>query len=188
MSEEKHILQHKADRARSRSKRSVFTYMVILFLAAFVLLLLAYAMQQRSSVDAIDDLKDSVSAIQTAQEVYEENAALREQIDALEDQIGQLEGQIAALTQSQQEQVTGLETTIGQLTEALDRWEKAAQAMDWFWQINEAYVRGRTTQARELIEQINSAGLAEYLPTQSITANSRFSPYDRYQEIYDALY
>ena len=35
-----------------------------------------------------------------------------------------------------------------------------------------------------------SAGsaLKEYLPTESTTDNDRFSPADRYQEIYDALY
>ena len=28
----------------------------------------------------------------------------------------------------------------------------------------------------------------EYLPKESVTDNGRFSPYDRYQEIYEALY
>ena len=59
--------------------------------------------------------------------------------------------------------------------------------MDWFWQINEAYVRGRYTQARTLIEDMGEE-LPEYLPKESITDNDRFSPYDRYQEIYEALY
>ena len=64
---------------------------------------------------------------------------------------------------------------------------KSAEALDWFWQINEAYVRGRYTQARTLIEDMGEE-LPEYLPKESITDNDRFSPYDRYQEIYEALY
>ena len=66
--------------------------------------------------------------------------------------------------------------------------EKSNQAMDWFWQINEAYVRGRYSSCRELINRLNTSGLTEFLPKDSITANGRFSPYDRYQEIRDALY
>ena len=64
---------------------------------------------------------------------------------------------------------------------------KSAEALDWFWQINEAYVRGRYTQARSLIEEMGQE-LPEYLPKESVTNNDRFSPYDRYQEIYEALY
>ena len=40
---------------------SVFTYLAILFAAAFLLLLLAYFIQQRNSEVAIDGLKDSLS-------------------------------------------------------------------------------------------------------------------------------
>ena len=71
------------------------------------------------------------------------------------------------------------------------REEKLIQAMDLFWQIDEAYVRGRYSLCRELIGRMEdlSAGsaLKEYLPTESTTDNDRFSPADRYQEIYDAV-
>lgn len=184
MSEDKHNLQHKADRARTGTKRSVFTYMIILFLAAFIMLLLAYMMQQRSSVDAIDGLKDSVSAIQTAQEVYEENSLLREQISQLEEQIRQLEDEIKA----QQNNAGQLETVIQSLQQQALDLERSSQALDWFWQINEAYVRNRYSLARELIETLQTTGLTDYLPKESITNNGRFSPYNRYQEIYEALY
>ena len=56
----------------------------------------------------------------------------------------------------------------------------------WFWQINEAYVRGRYTQARELIAGMGTE-LASCLPKESVTDTDRFSPYDRYQEICAAL-
>lgn len=177
MSEEKQDLQRQADRAKPGSKRSVLTYMTILFIAAFILLLLAYFMQHRSNEEAIDGLKSSVSAMQNVQEVYEENSQLREQLDQLKDQISAQQDEINQLNQQAQ--------ALQQQTFDL---EQATQAMDWFWQINEAYVRGRNALARELIESMQSAGLTEYLPKESITNNERFSPYDRYQEIYDALY
>lgn len=184
MSEEKHNLQHKADRAKAGSMRAVLSYMVILFIGAFILLLLAHFMQQRSSEAAIDGLKDSVSAIQNAQEVYEENSSLKEQVNQLEEQIEELENQL----KTEQEHFGQLKTDVQALQQNELNLEHSSQAMDWFWQINEAYVRGRHSLARELIESLQAAELTEYLPKESITNNGRFSPYDRYQEIYDALY
>lgn len=177
MSEEKQNLQRQADRVKPGSKRSVITYMMILFIAAFFMLLLAYFMQQRNAEETIDGLKTSMSAMQTAQEVYEENAALKDQLNALEDEL-----------QAAQNQISGLEQNNSLLQQEKDGLDRTAQAMDWFWQINEAFVRGRNTLCRQLIESLNSAGLADCLPRQSITNNERFSPYDRYQEIYNALY
>lgn len=184
MSEEKHNLQRKADRAKPGSMRAVLSYMVILFIGAFILLLLAHFMQQRSSEAAIDGLKNSVSAIQNAQEVYEENSSLREQIDQLEEQIEKLEEQVKA----EQDHSDQLKTDTQVLQQDVLDLERSTQAMDWFWQINEAYVRGRHSLARELIEKLQAAELTEYLPKKSITDNGRFSPYDRYHEIYDELY
>lgn len=184
MSEEKHNLQHKADRAKPGSKRSVLSYMTILFVAAFVLLLLAYFMQQRSSEAAIDGLKDSVHAIQSAQEVYEENSMLKEEISNLEEQISQLNDQIKLQQNNSDQQ----EKTIQSIQQQVLDLERSTQALDWFWQINEAYVCNRYSLARELIEKLQSAELTDYLPKESITNNGRFSPYDRYQEIYEALY
>ena len=185
MSEEKHDLQRQADRTKLNHKRSLTSYLVVLFAAALVLLLFAYLTQQRSaSEEALSGIQQSISAMQSAQDLYEENSTLKDEIDALgeqiellEDQLSQLQGKIGRQDKENdalQQQVTDL--------------QKSNQAMDWFWQINEAYVRGRYNLCKELITQLNSAGLTEYLPRISITANLRFSPYDRYQEIYDALY
>ena len=176
MREEKQNLQRQADRAAPGSGRSVLTYLVILFAVAFVLLLLSYFMQQRNNQETVDGLKESMSAMQSAQEAYEENISLKEQLAEQEEQLQALQNEIA-----------GLEQSNSLLQEEKDTLELASQALDWFWQINEAYVRGRYTLARQLIEQMGD-DLPKYLPTESITDNDRFSPYDRYQEIYDALY
>lgn len=185
MSEEKQNLQRQADRARPNNKRSVLTYMLIMFGAAIILLLFAYLMQQRStSEQALSGLQQSVSAMQSAQELYEENGALKDQVSELDDQIDQMEDQIRLM----QDKIDRQASQNDALQQQADDLEKATQALDWFWQINEAYVRGRYSYCKELITLLNTAGLTEYLPRESITANGRFSPYDRYNEIYDALY
>ena len=166
---------------QKRRQKSVFQYIAILFGAAFVLLLFTFLMERRQyqllqeqNEAQIDDLQQSVNAVQSLNSLYEENAALKEKTQDLEEQ-----------TQALQEQVDQLQQQAADLSEQA---EKTSQAMDWFWQINEAYVRGRYTLCRQLMESLEEAGLKEWLPKESITDNDRFSPYDRYQEIYDALY
>ncbi len=185
MSEEKHNFQRQADRTKPNHRRSLMSYLLILFAAALVLLLFAYLMQQRStSEEMLNGIQQSISATQSVQEVYEENGRLKDENHALGDQITQLEDQIRLMQDKidrQDKEKQGMQTENADL-------KKSNQAMDWFWQIDEAYVRGRHNLCKELITQLNAAGLAEYLPRISITDNGRFSPYDRYLEIYDALY
>ena len=162
---------------REKRQRSVVHYIAILFAAAFVLMLLTYLMDQRQNEAVVNSLNQSLTDLQTSlsdrsslQDIYEDNLALIDQVDQLEDQVAQL----------QQERDS--------LSAQLSSQEKTAQAMDWFWQIDEAYVLGRYSLCRELIQELQDAGLTSSLPQESITDNGRFSPSGRYQEIYDALY
>jgi len=134
-----------------RRQRSVFQYITILFAAALVLLLYTFMMERRQSQQQIDDLKQSNSAAQTLQGLINENSQLKTQVKSLEDQIKELEGQLA-----------DAEEDYGLLRAQLQGEEKSTLAMHWFWQINEAYVRG---------------------PRENVTGTDRFSPYDRYMEI-----
>lgn len=158
-------------------QRSVIFYISILFVAAFLLLSMSLMMERRQHAENLDDLnqsltglKDSVSAMQSVQQLYEENTALIERVAELESELKDLNTQTDSLTQELADQ------------------EKAIQAMDWFWQIDEAYVRSRWSQARSLVQQMQQAGLEDFLPQESITDNGRFSPADRYQEICNRIF
>ena len=176
-----HGERRSARNQQKRRQRSVFQYITILFAAAFVLLLFTFVMERRQhkilqqeNQEQIDNLQQSVSAVQSLDNLYKENEALKEQV-------AQLEQQLQQAAQDRQSE----KTTLLQQVEAK---EKSLQAMDWFWQIDEAYAKGRYSLCRSLIQNLQSAGLAEYLPKESTTDNDRFSPYERYQEIYDNLY
>ena len=176
-----HGERRSARNQQKRRQRSVFQYITILFAAAFVLLLFTFVMERRQheilqqeNQEQIDNLQQSVSAVQSLDNLYKENEALKEQV-------AQLEQQLQQAAQDRQSE----KTTLLQQVEAK---EKGLQAMDWFWQIDEAYAKGRYSLCRSLIQNLQSAGLAEYLPKESTTDNDRFSPYERYQEIYDNLY
>lgn len=160
-------------RAQQRRRRnSVFRYIAVLFMAAFVLLLYTFMMERRQSQQQIDDLKQSASATQTLQGLLDENARLKDEIVQAEEQSRELSGR---LTDAQSRQAE---------TEAqLQAEETAMQAMHWFWQINDASVRGKTKLCRELIASMEEAGLQNALPRENITGTDRFSPYDRYMEI-----
>ncbi|MCF2662508.1 hypothetical protein [Pseudoflavonifractor phocaeensis] len=179
--ENSHPQRRSSRSQQKRRQRSVFQYITILFAAAFVLLLFTFIMERRQNQllqqenqEQIDNLQQSVTAVQSLDNLYKENEELRDQVASLEQQLQ------TAAQDLQSEKTTLLQKVEGQ--------EKSLQAMDWFWQIDEAYAKGRYSLCRSLIQNLQSAGLVEYLPKESTTENDRFSPYDRYQEIYENLY
>lgn len=153
-------------------RNSVFQYIAVMFMAAFVLLLVTFLMERRQSQQQIDDLRQSVSAYQTLQGLMDDNSQLREDVDRLDRQVQALESQLTAAQTRQTE-----------LEAQLQEREKAAQAMDWFWQISDASIRGRTTLCRQLITSMEESGLQDHLPRENATGTDQPSPYDRYQEI-----
>lgn len=163
-------------RTQRRRQRSVLQYIAVLFCAAFVLLLFTFMMERRQyhrlQEENQDNKQQSVSATQTLNGILKENEELKEQ---LEEQKQQLE--------ALQDQYDKLKTDYDAAEQANIHQSRTADAMDWFWQINEAYVRGRYTKCRELIASLEGGGLVEYLPPSSATDNDRFSPYDRFMEI-----
>lgn len=159
-------------KSQQRRRSSVFRYIAVLFAAAFVLLLYTFMMERRQSQQQIDDLRQSASATKTLQGLLDENSLLKIKIDELGEQVKELKRQLAAAQADQSEAETQLQAQ-----------ERAVQAMHWFWQIDEAYVRGRNKLCRELIQSLEDAGLQNDLPRENFTQNDRFSPYDRYLEI-----
>ena len=166
---------------KQRRQQSALRYITILFAAAFVLLLFTSMMERRQfqamqqeNLEQIDDLqKDSITAVNSLNRLYEENTALKERVSNLEEELQQ------TIKQAQSDKTTLLKSTASKA--------KSIQAMDWFWQIDEAYVLGRYSLCRSLIKNLESTDLLDYLPRESTTANDRFSPYDRFMEIRDAV-
>lgn len=155
-----------------RRRNSVFQYIAILFMAAFVLLLYTFMMERRQSQQQINDLKQSASTVQTLQGLIKENEQLKDQAEALQDQIDALQAQVNS---GKQERTN--------LNDQLDEAEQVNQAMIWFWEINDASVRGQLKNCRDMIAAMEEAGLVAYLPTENSTGTEHLSPAERYQEI-----
>lgn len=161
---------------KEKRQKSVFKYITILFAAAFVLMLLTFMMERRQNQQVVDSLNESVTGLreslsnaQSAQDIYEENMEMIQQINDLEAENKRLTEENNTLSANQQQNT------------------QAVEAMGWFWQIDEAFVLEKYSLCRSLIDQMG-AELAAALPTEAVTDNGRFSPADRYQEIYDAVY
>ena len=75
---------------KPKNTKSVAIYLVILFAAAFALLLMAYFMQQRSNNEVIGNLQNSVNQFQTVDELRAENQQLQEQLEEYEALIEEL--------------------------------------------------------------------------------------------------
>ena len=171
-------LRHAAEHERPRKRNPVLFYLVILFAAAFLLLLFSYFAQQRSNREAMDNLQQtSNSAAQTLDQILQERDELKIQIGELEQQVEDLKSQTTELDSARRIQNNNINQLIDQ-----------AEAMQWFWQIDDYYARGYYTRARNLIEEFEALGLKDSLPAENTTGTDRFSPAERYQEIYDALY
>ena len=155
-----------------RNRNSVFRYIAYLFAAAFVLLLFTFMMERRQSQQQIDDLKQSNSAAQTLQGLIDENSQLKTEAAQLKEQLKDLQAQLAAAEEEQ-----------GLLIAEIQGEERTDVAMQYFWQINEASVRGKTKLCRELITALEEGNYQNDLPKYNVTGTDRFSPYDRYMEI-----
>lgn len=155
-----------------RRRNSVFQYIAILFMAAFVLLLYTFMMERRQSQQQIDDLKQSASAYQTLQGFISENTQLKQQVQDLKRTRESLESQLKEAVSAQQT-----------ASEDLAASEKTTEALSWFWELNDAYVRGRFNQCRELITAMEEVGVAQFLPEENITGTEHLSPAARYEEI-----
>ena len=157
--------EKKPEHSHKHRQKSVFQYITILFAAAFVLLLYTFMMERR------------------------QNDILQQQSN---DKLNQLQQQSVSAVQSLEQEKQQLEQDLAASQDTVEWQQRSAQALDWFWQVDEAYVRGKYALCRTLMRHLEDTGdgdpLKNYLPQESATKNGRFSPYHRYEEIYNALH
>ena len=162
-------LQQEADRVKPIKRHSVGLYVAILFAVAFFLLLLSYFMQQRNNEEVISGLRDSVSAVESLQQLQDSNTALREQVNELN-----------TLTENLQDSLT-------ETGSALSSAEKELEAMDIFWQISKLYATRKYTACRSAIAKMEELNLSQYLSDEVSNGFQSESPMSEYERIVNAL-
>ena len=151
--------------AVNKPVRSVTFYLLVLFLAALFLLVLAFFMQQRQ---AFQDLNQSVA---TSQDITELQLANQKLTFQLEEATRQADKDKTQLEEAQ--------------TKA-DHAMKQADALEWLRQI-EAATRTSYPKSKELIEAFEETGLKKYLPEDSVVEGGT-SPAETYQNLYAMLF
>ena len=165
MSEE----ERQAGKMPERPVRSVTFYLIILFLAALCLLVLAFFMQQRQ---AFQDLNQTVAAGQDITELQLANQKLTFQLEETTRQADKEKAQLEDQLKDAQTQA--------------DLAQKQADALEWLRQIEEA-ARSSYPRSKELIEAFEQTGLKKYLPENSVVEGCA-SPAETYQDLYAKLY
>lgn len=151
---------------RRQRRTSVFTYLAVLFAAAFTMLFMAYLMQERANDAALGSLMESITSYESLNTLIEENQALHAERDALEEQLQKARESADAWQEKYQQQA-------GEGAAA----EKQAEAWAVLWQIEYCYGAGELEECAALCRQLSACAGA--IGDEAALA--------RLREIFDAL-
>ena len=159
---------------RPSGKKPVVIYIMILFIVAFLLMALSFAMHQRSNSEALGELQDSVSAMQEVQATQERIIALQEEAAALQEENAGL-----------REQLAEAEDASNALSAERDGLARRSDALLALYQLQQEYAARDYEACRALIAEFE-AGLADALPGES-PGGGVVSPAERYGQLKDAV-
>ena len=145
-------------------KKPVIIYILILFLAAFLLMFLSLLAHQRSNTEALGELQNSVAAMQAAQEQIID---LQTQLDETEQERDQAKAELEA-SQNDAEQL-----------------KKESDALMALYTLQQEYLAGNLDSCRITLQEISDQKLAELLPTTAPEGVT--TPAQRYQELKEAI-
>lgn len=151
----------------ANKRTSVYRYLLVLFGAAFVLLLLAYFIQQRSSETAISDLRDTMNLSRA--ELMEEIDALKEEKAALEEQAGQLQGERDDL----EKQLDDLREQHAELADDFSDQHKKVEGWLNFWVLEESFLSRDYEACAHFLQTLASSGSLNLPDSDSALARMR---------------
>lgn len=156
-----------APEPRESGKKPVIVYILILFLAAFLLMFLSLLAHQRSNTEALGRLQSSMTAIQEVQATQEQIIDLQAQVDDLEKELDEAREEAASKD------------------EALAASEKETEALLALYHLQQEYLSGNLDGCRLTLQEISDQELAELLPDTAPEGVT--PPSQRYQELKEAV-
>lgn len=149
-------------------KKPVVIYIMILFLAAFLLMALSLMMHQRSNTEALGQLQNSVNAMQAVQ--------------ATQDKIIELQEELSTAREEQESLQEQLEASQEELLEA----QKQTDAMLGLYSLQQAYLSQDYSACGEILQSMEDQGLPALLPDTEGLGDTT-APADRYQQLKEAV-
>lgn len=156
-----------AEENADKRKKPVVIYIMILFIAAFLLMAWSFASHQRSNTEALGRLQSSVSAMQEVQDLQDQVIALQKELAEMRKTMDTLEEEASA----------------GQ--DAVESLEKQAAAMQRLYVLQQQYAAGDYEACRQTIALFEAQGTADLLP--SLDNGNVTPPAIRYQQLKEAV-
>ncbi len=151
-------------------KKPVVVYIMVLFIAAFLLMAWSFASHQRSNTEAIGRLQSSVSAMQGVQERV---VSLEKELGAAQDTIRELE------------RGTDLRDS------ELDAYRRQYQALANLYSLERLYRQENLEGCRKVIDRMEAEDLvvclSDNLPLSERELGLTVSPWERYQQLKEAV-
>ena len=158
------------DLPEEKGKHPVVVYIVVLFLAAFLLMAMSLVMQHRSN-QAMGRLEDSVSALQETQRVQDENLQLQKEIQDLTEELAQARPFAIATGVSAESQLAEQGQTL--------------QALNLLYELQQEFSARDYEACEKTIAALESDGLKDTLSQEA--REGLTSPAQRYQQLKDAV-
>lgn len=155
-------------------KKPVVVYIMILFIAAFLLMALSFLMHQRSNTEALGQLQNSVTAMQEVQ-------ATQEKIIELQDELAEANRELENLREKADAGQAELEEQKALLKEQA----ATTSALQHLYALQQLYSGKHYDSCLELIETMEQQGDPSHLPDAAMTGVT--PPAERYQELKEAV-
>ncbi len=150
-----------------RSRKPATTYILLLFVAAFLLMALSSLMHQRSNMELLGQLQRDLPAMQEVQDFQERIIGMQEARQEVEDQLKEVQRNMAALLAQTQEE------------------HNRAEALRYLYRIQMKFLSERYQSCQLIIEEFEASGLVDSLPQE--TADSDVvSPMERFRQLKEA--
>ncbi|MBP3485477.1 MAG: hypothetical protein J6J81_01435 [Oscillospiraceae bacterium] len=170
--EEAESAEEPAPEVPAGRKKPVLTYILILFIVAFLLMAMSFAMHQRSNTEAMTQLQSSVNAIQETQQTQEKIIEVQDALRQKEEELEALEKSTAEEQKAQQQQIDAQQRQIDALTN--------------LYSLQQAYSARDFDSCRVILRVMETGGQAAVL--EQITAQDGITPpAQRYLQLKEAI-
>lgn len=155
-----------------KSGKPVLVYIMILFIAAFLLMALSFAMHQRSNEEALGDLETTFHA------TIKDMQADQDKLLKLQDQLSDTENAL----KDAQEAAAAAEAQ-------LDAAEIDLEGMRMLYALQQKYAAGEYAACDGLIKEMERSGLVDLLPSAQLSTDfgSVTAPYVRFHQLKEAV-
>ena len=168
MTQEKHTPEEQP----RRSGKPVLIYIMILFIAAFLLMALSFAMHQRSNQQAMGELET------TFHTTIKDMQADQDKLLELQKELSETKAALEAA-----------EIAVGEAEGRMDAAEIDLEGMRMLYAVQQKYSAGDYEACAALIAEMEELGLAALLPSTQVSTNygSVTAPFVRFQQLKAAV-